>query len=157
MGTSQTWGVKFTGLRAILAFLVATLLSGIVVVASALTGVGTPAAVTESMLELLQFFALLLSLLVAIGSPPQLPATRTFRSDPERRTLRTAIASAGELLAIVLALPALVGLLLFTEGVYGFQPATFFGLEPTALVNGPVSLGLLCVAVVVYVCSVVVS
>lgn len=139
-----------------LMFLVATLLSGIVVVTLALLGLGTLRGLAVTMLHFLQNLALLLSIVVAVVCPPQFSASRSLVKKQQRRTVRTGIASVGELLAVGLALPAYAGLVLFTEGPYGSTTAGTVGIEPTLLFNGPVSLGLLCVAATVYACSVII-
>jgi len=159
MRQPKTWGINFTGLRAIAFFLAATGIALVVVVVSALSGVGSVWGVAEGMSDLLELFALALSLMFAFQQPSLFPATQSFWSESAERTIRTGTGALIEILAASLAIPAYLGLVLFIENsnVAGTTVGIFlFGIEPSPWFNGPVSLFMLCVAVCLYLVSVIV-
>ena len=158
METPRTWGLQLTGLHAVGYFLLGTLLSLVAIAVTVALGLGSVAAVTEGVFDLLELLALFLSLGVGLQRPSLFPATRSLWAG-RQRGLRTGTAAAIELLGALPALVGYLGLVLFVESTYRYGGTVgefLFGIEQTRWVNGPVALALVCAGVALYLVSTVV-
>lgn len=160
MEQPKTWGLRITGLRAIGLFLSGAGIGFVVILATVLFGHNSLGSVAEGVLDLLELWALILSLSLALQRPALFGAVQSLRSDNANQTLRTWTAAMFQLVAASLALIGYVGLVLFIENtnVAGTTVGNFlFDIEPTLWFNGPVSLLLVCTGVVVYLISVIIQ